>query len=184
LHFFKFLFNCKINCHIILGCRYLVLTHHVRTIWKFWLKPSSSAQHVFSPISRFHSNAFPYVDQIFYKGMHLWYWIVFAFIVQDFTARPDIADDCFLLASRCIRYCPQVFIPSTVFPSLVDCSMIGITVQHRYNSLYLCENTWPLQLIFHLGTCLNACQCMHAWDVDSVDFQWIHSMKINDFMAY
>ncbi|OIW00111.1 hypothetical protein TanjilG_29101 [Lupinus angustifolius] len=51
--------------------------------------------------------------------------------IQEFTARPDIADDCFLLASRCIRYCPQLFIPSPVFPSLVDCSMIGITVQHR-----------------------------------------------------
>ncbi|KAJ7956308.1 putative Transportin [Quillaja saponaria] len=51
--------------------------------------------------------------------------------VQDFTNRPDIADDCFLLASRCMRYCPQLFIPSSVFPSLVDCSMIGITIQHR-----------------------------------------------------
>lgn len=51
--------------------------------------------------------------------------------IQEFTARPDIADDCFLLASRCIRYCPQLFIPSEVFQSLVDCSMIGITVQHR-----------------------------------------------------
>ncbi|KAL5544316.1 hypothetical protein UlMin_008100 [Ulmus minor] len=51
--------------------------------------------------------------------------------IQEFTARPDIADDCFLLASRCIRYCPQLFIPSPVFPSLVDCSMIGIIVQHR-----------------------------------------------------
>ncbi|KAJ1438997.1 Exportin-1/Importin-beta-like [Sesbania bispinosa] len=51
--------------------------------------------------------------------------------IQEFTARPDIADDCFLLASRCIRYCPQLFIPSSVFPSLVDCAMIGITVQHR-----------------------------------------------------
>lgn len=51
--------------------------------------------------------------------------------IQDFTSRPDIADDCFLLASRCIRYCPQLFFPSTVFPSLVDCAMIGITVQHR-----------------------------------------------------
>ncbi|XP_015581100.1 transportin MOS14 [Ricinus communis] len=51
--------------------------------------------------------------------------------IKDFTARPDIADDCFLLASRCIRYCPQLFVTSTVFPLLVDCSMIGITVQHR-----------------------------------------------------
>ncbi|KAJ4972453.1 hypothetical protein NE237_005627 [Protea cynaroides] len=51
--------------------------------------------------------------------------------IQDFTARPDIADDCFLLASRCIRYCPHIFVPSDIFPSLVDCSLIGITVQHR-----------------------------------------------------
>ncbi|KAK8935810.1 hypothetical protein KSP39_PZI012852 [Platanthera zijinensis] len=51
--------------------------------------------------------------------------------IQDFTARPDIADDCYLLASRCIRYCPDLFIPSSVFPSLVDCAMIGITIQHR-----------------------------------------------------
>ncbi|XP_050223263.1 transportin MOS14 isoform X2 [Mercurialis annua] len=51
--------------------------------------------------------------------------------IKDFTARPDIADDCFLLASRCIRYCPQLFITSTVFPFLVDCAMIGVTVQHR-----------------------------------------------------
>ncbi|KAJ3682345.1 hypothetical protein LUZ60_014918 [Juncus effusus] len=51
--------------------------------------------------------------------------------IQDFTARPDIADDCFLLASRCIRYCPDLFVPSSVFPMLIDCSMIGITIQHR-----------------------------------------------------
>ncbi|XP_022767957.1 transportin MOS14-like isoform X5 [Durio zibethinus] len=51
--------------------------------------------------------------------------------IKEFTARPDIADDCFLLASRCIRYCPQLLIPSAVFPALIDCSMIGITVQHR-----------------------------------------------------
>ncbi|XP_074284647.1 transportin MOS14-like [Silene latifolia] len=51
--------------------------------------------------------------------------------IKDFTTRPDIADDCFILASRCIRYCPQIFIPSTVFPPLIDCAMIGITVQHR-----------------------------------------------------
>ncbi|XP_044477067.1 transportin MOS14-like [Mangifera indica] len=51
--------------------------------------------------------------------------------IEEFTSRPDVADDCFLLASRCIRYCSQLFIPSSVFPSLVDCAMIGITVQHR-----------------------------------------------------
>ncbi|GAB2240674.1 hypothetical protein Droror1_Dr00021192 [Drosera rotundifolia] len=51
--------------------------------------------------------------------------------IQDFTARPDVADDCFLLASRCIRYCPQILIPSPVFPALVDCAICGITVQHR-----------------------------------------------------
>ncbi|KAE8676080.1 ARM repeat superfamily protein isoform 2 [Hibiscus syriacus] len=35
--------------------------------------------------------------------------------IKEFTTRPDIADDCFLLASRCIRYCPQLFVLSAVF---------------------------------------------------------------------
>ncbi|PIN22652.1 Nuclear transport regulator [Handroanthus impetiginosus] len=51
--------------------------------------------------------------------------------IQDFGSRPDLVDDCFLLASRCIRYCPQLFFPSPVFPCLVDCALIGVTVQHR-----------------------------------------------------
>eukprot|EP00252_Welwitschia_mirabilis_P009642 TRINITY_DN22310_c0_g2_i1.p1 TRINITY_DN22310_c0_g2~~TRINITY_DN22310_c0_g2_i1.p1 ORF type:complete len:705 (-),score=141.34 TRINITY_DN22310_c0_g2_i1:336-2345(-) len=51
--------------------------------------------------------------------------------IQDFTLRPDIADDCFLLASRCIRYCPPLLIHSPTFSPLVDCAMTGITVQHR-----------------------------------------------------
>ncbi|KAG0452940.1 hypothetical protein HPP92_025604 [Vanilla planifolia] len=51
--------------------------------------------------------------------------------IQDFTARPDIADDCYLLASRCIRYCPQIFVPSSSFSLLVDCAMVGATIQHR-----------------------------------------------------
>ncbi|KAM3402196.1 hypothetical protein ACQJBY_006243 [Aegilops geniculata] len=51
--------------------------------------------------------------------------------IQDFTARPDIADDCFLLASRCIRYCPDLFVPTEIFPRLVDCAMAGVTIQHR-----------------------------------------------------
>ncbi|KAK3157782.1 hypothetical protein QOZ80_2AG0127920 [Eleusine coracana subsp. coracana] len=51
--------------------------------------------------------------------------------IQDFTTRPDIADDCFLLASRCIRYCPDLFVPTEMFQRLVDCAMAGITIQHR-----------------------------------------------------
>ncbi|KAL4586716.1 hypothetical protein LXL04_011358 [Taraxacum kok-saghyz] len=51
--------------------------------------------------------------------------------IQDFTLRPNIADDCFLLTSRCIRYCLYLLLPSLVFSSLVECSMTGITVQHR-----------------------------------------------------
>ncbi|KAE8698819.1 putative cytosolic oligopeptidase A [Hibiscus syriacus] len=35
--------------------------------------------------------------------------------IKEFTTRPDIAYDYFLLASRCIRYCPQLFVPSVVF---------------------------------------------------------------------
>nr|VDC95695.1 unnamed protein product [Brassica oleracea] len=51
--------------------------------------------------------------------------------IKEVTARPDIADDCFLLASRCLRYCPHLFIPSPIFSPIVDCAIIGMTVQHR-----------------------------------------------------
>ncbi|KAH9568191.1 hypothetical protein CY35_03G065200 [Sphagnum magellanicum] len=51
--------------------------------------------------------------------------------IEDFTSQPDVADDCFLLASRCIRYCPHLLIPTTMFPPLLDCAMTGITIQHR-----------------------------------------------------
>lgn len=51
--------------------------------------------------------------------------------IQEFTSMPDVADDCFLLASRCIRYCPHLLLTSNIFPPLVDCAMTGITVQHR-----------------------------------------------------
>ncbi|XP_078427860.1 ARM repeat superfamily protein isoform X2 [Wolffia australiana] len=51
--------------------------------------------------------------------------------IQEFTGRPDLADDCYLLASRCIRYCPDLFVPSAIFASLIDCAMVGATVQHR-----------------------------------------------------
>jgi transportin-3 len=51
--------------------------------------------------------------------------------IQDFTSQPDVADDCFLLASRCIRYCPHLLVPTTMLPPLVDCAMTGITIQHR-----------------------------------------------------
>ncbi|GKU88768.1 hypothetical protein SLEP1_g2994 [Rubroshorea leprosula] len=43
--------------------------------------------------------------------------------------------DCFLLASTCFLYGPDLLIPSAVFPSLVYCSMIGITVQHLFSGI-------------------------------------------------
>ena len=55
---------------------------------------------------------------------------------QKFTAQPDIVDDCFLLASRCTRYCPQLLVQSPVLPSLVDCAMKGVTIQHRYHTSF------------------------------------------------
>ncbi|GBG59060.1 hypothetical protein CBR_g24406 [Chara braunii] len=51
--------------------------------------------------------------------------------IKDFTNNPDTADDCFLLASRCIRYCPHLIVPTPILPQLLDCAMAGMTVQHR-----------------------------------------------------
>ena len=50
---------------------------------------------------------------------------------QDFSADPDLADDCFLLASRCVRYCPTLVLASPRFPQLIDCGRMGMLVQHR-----------------------------------------------------
>eukprot|EP00850_Spirogloea_muscicola_P000526 SM000002S05606 [mRNA] locus=s2:1152982:1161233:- [translate_table: standard] len=50
---------------------------------------------------------------------------------EDFTQHPDLVDDCFLLASRCIRYCPHLVYNTSYFGQLLDCSMRGITLQHR-----------------------------------------------------
>eukprot|EP00850_Spirogloea_muscicola_P015941 SM000126S26317 [mRNA] locus=s126:109074:117426:- [translate_table: standard] len=50
---------------------------------------------------------------------------------EDFTQHPDLVDDCFLLASRCIRYCPHLMYNASYFGQLLDCSMRGITLQHR-----------------------------------------------------
>eukprot|EP00899_Mesostigma_viride_P019634 jgi/Mesvir1/27672/Mv07393-RA.2 len=48
-----------------------------------------------------------------------------------FTASPDLADDCFLLASRCLRYCPRLLVPTPTLPLLLGCATTGATVQHR-----------------------------------------------------
>ena len=74
------------------------------------------------------------------NGFHVIYcvWMCDAmWSFQEFTSQPDVADDCFLLASRCIRYCPHLLIPTTMLPPLVDCAMTGITIQHRLSSLLL-----------------------------------------------
>lgn len=89
--------------------------------------------------------------------------------IQDFTARPDIADDCFLLASRCIRYCPQLFFPSPVFPPLVDCSMVGVTVQHR------CKLTLSLALSHE---CVQSTKYKHAqMHYFNFSFDSLHGLK-------
>ena len=53
------------------------------------------------------------------------------FLPQSFTERPDMADDCFLMASRCVRYCPSLLLPLPIFPLLVDSACAGLIVQHR-----------------------------------------------------
>ncbi|CAM6084292.1 unnamed protein product [Calypogeia fissa] len=51
--------------------------------------------------------------------------------IRDFTSRPDLADDCFLLASRCNRYCPGLLVSSPIMGPLFQCALAGFTIQHR-----------------------------------------------------
>jgi transportin-3 len=44
---------------------------------------------------------------------------------------PDTADDTFLLAGRALGYCPGVVLRPNVLPSLLDCALAGILIQHR-----------------------------------------------------
>lgn len=67
--------------------------------------------------------------------------------MERFTSHPDVADDCFLLASRCTRYCPHLLVPSPVFLSLVDCAMTGVTIQHWEAC---CSILTFFQDVFHL----------------------------------
>eukprot|EP00898_Chlorokybus_atmophyticus_P004078 jgi/Chlat1/4671/Chrsp3S05637 len=50
--------------------------------------------------------------------------------LEDMTAQPDIVDDLFLLASRCLKSCPQLFIPAKL-PQLIQCALVGTGIQHR-----------------------------------------------------
>lgn len=135
-----------------LFCRYLAQIHLVQTIWKSWSNLSSTTQHLCLQNFRFGLLISSF---IYWNCLHKWFSDTIS-LLQDFTSRPDLVDDCFLLASRCIRYCPQLFFPSPVFPCLVDCSMIGITVQHRFSlSLSLCTLVlWAKYtfLLVHLHT--------------------------------
>ncbi|GJP44351.1 hypothetical protein CLOM_g3730 [Closterium sp. NIES-68] len=51
--------------------------------------------------------------------------------LDDFTLKPDVADDCFLLASRCMRYCGHLFVPTPAFLAVLDSALAGLLVQHR-----------------------------------------------------
>ncbi|KAG5536759.1 hypothetical protein RHGRI_024256 [Rhododendron griersonianum] len=56
--------------------------------------------------------------------------------IQDFTSRPDIADDCFLLASRCIRYCPDLEASNSILTFLSDIFDISNSSQgEKYTSI-------------------------------------------------
>lgn len=50
--------------------------------------------------------------------------------LRDVTARPDVADDTFLLAGRGLNYAPRLVIVPTLLPTLLSSVKAGILVQH------------------------------------------------------
>jgi len=51
--------------------------------------------------------------------------------LNDFNEHPDLADDFFLLAGRCLSYCPRSVLSAPVAAGLLDVSLAGLLVQHR-----------------------------------------------------
>ena len=51
--------------------------------------------------------------------------------LQEVGARPDLADDTFLLAGRALSYAPRLVLKPQLLPVLLDAVMAGLLVQHR-----------------------------------------------------
>lgn len=51
--------------------------------------------------------------------------------LHDVSARPDLADDTFLLAGRALSYCPSLVLHDAVLGTLLDVAIGGALVQHR-----------------------------------------------------
>ena len=51
--------------------------------------------------------------------------------LEAVSARPDVADDAFLLAGRALSYAPRLLITPQLLPSLLDAVQSGMLVQHR-----------------------------------------------------
>ncbi|KAK9863642.1 hypothetical protein WJX84_000245, partial [Apatococcus fuscideae] len=51
--------------------------------------------------------------------------------LQDFSDKPDLADDTFLLAGRALHYCPASIATPTLLPMLLESASQGLLVQHR-----------------------------------------------------
>lgn len=133
---YQCIFCCIFDFLTIFFIRYLGPIQHVQTILQVWFRHFLAIQYSSFGLFRFCSLLLLFLIweiQIFKLWSTTWQVITELryLCLQDFTARPDIADDCFLLASRCIRYCPDLFVPTEMFPRLVDCAMAGITIQHR-----------------------------------------------------
>jgi len=84
---------------------------------------------------------------------------------------PDVADDCFLLGSRCMRYCGHLLVPTPTFPALLDCALMGMLVQHRSGlplpapllHLIGCQHLWTAGAILAVRLCLKISFRNCAW---------------------
>ena len=52
--------------------------------------------------------------------------------LSDFARQPDMADDTFLLISRAVRYSRGVVLNAHMLPLILQASMAGVLVQHRW----------------------------------------------------
>lgn len=48
-----------------------------------------------------------------------------------FEHHPDVVDDSFILAGRCLRYCPKILVMSELIGPILDWGILGMHVQHK-----------------------------------------------------
>lgn len=127
---------CRLHKHAVRGCgkQYIsqlnpLMETLVKNFQRSFLSPYLYAASIcisdFSHIPEIVPSLFQMISQLST--------VVFAKLktLDDFTAHPDVVEEFFYLLGRCMTYCPDPIVTSPLLNSVLQCSVVGMHVQHK-----------------------------------------------------